>query len=95
MVAAWISQGLQKVESAAAKDQEIADLEAQLKIKKGERDAAYTDLNAASIDVRDGVEGHADFGKNHPLYGSMGFTSDEDRKSGLTRKKEGSSGGKE
>lgn len=81
-----------KIERAATKDQEIADLEAQVKLKKEERDAIYKELNADSIEVRDGVEGDVDFGKNHPLYGGMGFTSDDNRASGLTRKKKESSG---
>ncbi|PYS52058.1 MAG: hypothetical protein DMF68_02520 [Acidobacteria bacterium] len=76
-----------EIERAATKDQEIADLEAQVKIKKAERDALYSKLNADSIKVRDGVEGDVNFGTNHPLYEGMGFTIDDNRKSGLTRKK--------
>ncbi|HEY0434326.1 MAG TPA: hypothetical protein VGC95_10665 [Chitinophagaceae bacterium] len=80
------------IETAAAKEQEIADLEAQVQMKKQERDAAYQELNDDSIKVRDGVEGDVNFGTNHPLYDAMGFTTDDNRKSGLTRKKKGSSG---
>ena len=82
-----------KIESAAAKEQEIADLEAQVQMKKQERDAAYQGLNADSIKVRDGVEGDVNFGTNHPLYDAMGFTTDDNRQSGLTRKKKTPSGG--
>jgi hypothetical protein len=76
-----------KIEAAAAKEQEIADLEAQVKIKKNERDSTYQQLNDDSIKVRDGVEGDANYGTNHPLYEAMGFTLEANRKSGLTRKK--------
>jgi hypothetical protein len=82
-----------KIESAAAKDQEIADLEAQTQMKREERDAIYRELNDDSIHVRDGVEGDVNFGTNHPLYDAMGFTTDDNRKSGLTRKKKTPSGG--
>lgn len=76
-----------KIDAAATKDQEISDLEAQLSMRKEQRDGIYRELNDDSIDVRDGVEGHADYGTNHPLYESMGFTLEANRKSGLTRKK--------
>ena len=81
------------IEAAATKDQEIADLEAQIQMKKQERDAAYQGLNDDSIKVRDGVEGDVNFGTNHPLYEGMGFTTDDNRASGLTRKKKTPSGG--
>src|SRR2546423_7600231 len=81
------------IEAAAAKEQEIADLEAQVQMKKQERDAAYQGLNDVSIEVRDGVEGDVNFSTNHPLYEGMGFTLDTNRKSGLTRKKKTPSGG--
>jgi hypothetical protein len=80
------------IESAAAKDQEIADLEAQVQMKREERDAIYRKLNDDSIKVRDGVEGDVNFGTNHPLYEGMGFTTDDNRASGLTRKKKTPSG---
>lgn len=82
-----------KIENAAAIDDVIANLESQVQMKKQERDAAYKELNADSIEVRDGVEGDVNFGKNHPLYEGMGFTTDDNRKSGLTRKKKTPSGG--
>ena len=77
----------ERLQSATAKEQEIADLEAQIQMKKQERDAAYQGLNDDSIKIRDGVEGDVNFGTNHPLYEGMGFTIDDNRKSGLTRKK--------
>lgn len=76
-----------KIQNAAAIEQECADLQAQLKMKNNERDAIYSDLNEDSVSVREGVEGHEDFGKNHPLYEGMGFKLESDRASGLTRKK--------
>ena len=75
------------IQGAAAADQEIEDMEAQLKMKKAARDERYRKLNDNSIKVRDGVEGHADFGADHPLYEAMGFVRTSARKSGLTRKK--------
>ena len=83
-----------KIETAAAKDQEVADLETQTQMKRQERDAFYRELNADSIEIRDGVEGDVNFGTNHPLYEGMGFTTDDNRASGLTRKKKSPSGGK-
>lgn len=78
-----------EITGAAADDQEIADLEAQVKMKKTTRDERYKRINDLSNKVRDGVEGHADFGNNHPLYGAMGFVRSSERKSGLTQKKSG------
>lgn len=75
------------IQGAAAADQEIADLEAQVKLKKTARDERYKTINDNSIKVRDGVEGHTDFGPDHPLYEAMGFVRTSERKSGLTRKK--------
>ena len=76
-----------RINAADTADQEIADTEAQLNIKKQARANLYDGLNADSIKVRDGVEGHKDFGDNHPLLGAMGFKTKSERKSGLTRKK--------
>jgi hypothetical protein len=75
------------IQAAAADDQEIADLESQIRMKRTARDEKYKNLNDDSIKVRDGVEGHADFGSEHPIYKAMGFVRPSDRKSGLTRKK--------
>jgi len=55
--------------------------------RKTARDEKYKGLNDNSIMIRDGVEGHADFGPDHPVYEAMGFVRTSDRKSGLTRKK--------
>ena len=82
----------ERLQSAAAKDQEIADLKAQIQMKREERDAIYRELNDDSIKIRDGVEGDVNFGTNHPLYDAMGFTTDDNRQSGLTRKKKPSGG---
>jgi hypothetical protein len=76
-----------EIQGAAADDQAIDDMEAQLKMKRTARDERYRGINDKSINVRDGVEGHADFGPDHPLYEAMGFVRTSDRKSGLTRKK--------
>ena len=76
-----------EIQGAAADDQEIDELEAQLRMQKTARDERYKRINDISVKVRDGVEGHADFGPDHPLYEAMGFVRTSDRKSGLTRKK--------
>lgn len=75
------------IQAASAADQEIADMEAQIKMKKTTRDEKYKKLNDDSVDIRDGVEGDADFGPDHPIYAAMGFVRTSERKSGLTRKK--------
>lgn len=75
------------IQAAAAIDQEIADLNAQIQVKNAERDTRYQKLSDDSVEIRDGVEGHEDFGTNHPIYEAMGFVLASDRKSGLTRKK--------
>jgi hypothetical protein len=76
-----------KIQAAAAVEQEYADLLTQAKMKADERDRLYQELSDDSVNIRDGVEGHADFGSEHPIYQTMGFTSPSQRKSGLTRKK--------
>jgi hypothetical protein len=75
------------IQAAAADDQAIADMETQLRMKKDGRDAKYAKLSDDSVKIRDGVEGHEDFGSDHPIYEAMGFVRDSTRKSGLTRKK--------
>ncbi len=75
------------IEAAAAEEQEIANLEAQIQLKKTSVEARYKKLNEDSIKVRDGVEGHEDFGSDHPLVEAMGFVRSSERRSGLTRKK--------
>jgi hypothetical protein len=64
-------------------------MEAQVKMKKTALEERYKGIGNMTIDVRDGVEGHADFGGNHPIIEAMGFVRTSDRKSGLTRKKGG------
>lgn len=76
-----------ELNGAAADEQEIATLEAQVKMKKTALEERYKGIGNACIDVRDGVEGHADFGRNHPILDAMGFVRFSDRKSGLTRGK--------
>ncbi|MDX6404754.1 MAG: hypothetical protein QOH70_2209 [Blastocatellia bacterium] len=75
------------IQAADADDKAIADLETQIGMLKDGRDAKYARLNDDSVKIRDGVEGHEDFGSDHPMYEAMGFVRDSTRKSGLTRKK--------
>jgi len=78
-----------EIDAAAAEEQEVANLEAQIQLKRVSVDARYKKLNDDSIKVRDGVEGHEDFGSDHPIVEAMGFVRSSERKSGLTRKKTG------
>ena len=75
------------VAAAAAADQEIADDEAQLLLKKQHRDSLYAALNEDSVKVRDGAEADPAFGRRHPIISAMGFVRADQRKTGLTRKK--------
>ena len=68
-------------------DAEIADLEAELKMKRDVRDDKYVALNDKRSKVGLGVAGNPDFGNDSPLYGAMGFVRKSEKKSGLTRKK--------
>jgi hypothetical protein len=56
-------------------------------MKADERDALDQELNNDSVNIRDGIEGDTNFGSEHPIYETMGFTRPSQRKSGLTRKK--------
>ena len=76
-----------RFKAALAEDQAIADDEARLSLRKDHRDSLWQNLNNDSIKVRDGIEGDPGFGRGHPLLDAMGFVSDSQRKSGLTRKK--------
>lgn len=75
------------IEAAAAADNEIGDLEAELKMKRESRDDLYLALNEKRSKVGQSVAGSAAYGNDSPLYGAMGFVRKRDRASGLTRKK--------
>ena len=75
-----------RIAQAQALEDEAADLETQLSIKKDQIADIYKQLNADAVDIRKGVEGHKDYGDDSPLYGSMGFVRKSERKSGLTHK---------
>jgi hypothetical protein len=76
-----------EIDDAAAQDNKVADLEAQLVIEKDIRDDKYRALDAKSNLVANGVRGDANYGPDSPLYGAMGFIRKSERASGLTRKK--------
>ena len=76
-----------EIEAAAADDAAIADLEAELKMKRDVRDDKYAALNEKRSKVGQGVAGSPDYGDDSPLYGAMGFVRKSEKKSGLTRKK--------
>ncbi len=78
---------VQNIEAAATIEREIADLEAQVQMKKDQRDKKYSELQSDSVRVADGVKGDKNFGPDSPLYGAMGFVIKSQRASGLTRKK--------
>ncbi len=73
--------------SAAAADDEIDTMEAQLKLKREIRDDMYAALDTKRTKVGQGVAGSAAYGDDSPLYGAMGFVRKSERKSGLTKKK--------
>lgn len=81
-----------KMDAGATLDNEIDDLEAQLKMKKDLRDDTYVELDVMIVNVRNGVTGDRSFGDDSPLYGAMGFVRKSERKSGLTRKKDDKNG---
>ncbi len=84
---------LADITAAAADDATIADLEAELKMKREVRDDKYIALNDKRSKVGLGVAGSAAYGNDSPLYGAMGFVRKSDRASGLTRKTKVPTGG--
>lgn len=76
----------QKIAAADAIEQDIAELLAQVELKKAQRDNAYADLNNDLQLVVNGVRGDKDFGEDSALYGTMGYVRKSERASGLTRK---------
>lgn len=68
-------------------ENEIEDLQAQVKMKQDELADVYTQLSDMTVNVGNGVRGDKDFGDDSALYGAMGFVRKSERKSGLTRKK--------
>ncbi|QQS33474.1 MAG: hypothetical protein IPM50_02515 [Acidobacteriota bacterium] len=77
---------LADITAAGTADDEIGDLEAELKMKREARDDLYVALNGKRSKVGLGVAGSAAYGNDSPLYGAMGFVRKSDRASGLTRK---------
>lgn len=75
------------IEAAAADDAAIADLEAEIKMKRDIRDDKYKALDQQRSKVGQGVAGNPTYGNDSPLYGAMGFVRKSERASGLTRKK--------
>lgn len=61
--------------AAAADDAAIADLEAELDMKRDVRDDKYKALDQQRSKVGLGVAGSPDYGNDSPLYGAMGFVS--------------------
>lgn len=64
-----------------------ADLEAELKLKRDERDDKYAALDQKRSQIGNAVAGDPAYGNDSPLYGEMGFVRKSEKKSGLTRKK--------
>ena len=75
-----------KCKQAEALENEIADLEAQKKLKEDQLADVYLEMNEMTVDVRNGVSGDKAFGDDSALYGAMGYVRKSERKSGLTRK---------
>jgi hypothetical protein len=80
------------INDAAASEQTVADLEAQLELAKGVVKNKYRALGEKRKKVVQGVVGHAEYGDDSPLYGAMGFVRASERASGLTRKTKNSGG---
>ena len=74
------------ITTGATFDSEVGDIEAQLKMKRDERDDFYGNLNEKRSKIGQGVAGNKDYGDDSPLFGAMGFVRKSERKSGLTRK---------
>jgi hypothetical protein len=81
-----------KRQTIEATEQEVEDLKAQAKLKDGEIDDMYHELDEFMVEVGEGVRGHDDYGNDSPLYGAMGFVRKSQRKSGLTRKSKNKNG---
>ena len=75
------------ITAGQASEDRIADLRAQLAMEENNRDEIYARINNANVDIRKGVEGHKDFGDDHPILSAMDFIRKSDRDSGLTRSK--------
>ena len=76
-----------EIEAAAADDAAIADLEAEIKMKRDVRDDKYKALDQKRSRIGLAVAGDPNYGNDSPLYGAMGFVRKSEKKSGLTRKK--------
>ena len=76
-----------KITALEIKEDTRAGLIAQVKLLDDEIDDGYIDLDKTCGDLRQGVEGHKDFGDDSPLYGAMGHVRKSERKSGLHRGK--------
>lgn len=75
------------IDAAAADDAAIADLEAEIKMKRDVRDDKYKALDQDRSKIGMGVAGDPAYGNDSPLYGAMGFVRKSERASGLTRKR--------
>lgn len=66
---------------------EVSDAEINLTNKQNQRDATDKDGLEMRKLVVQGIIGDKDYGPNSTLYERCGYVREEDRKSGLTRKK--------
>ena len=66
--------------------EEVAKLEAARMAALKVRDEKLAALTQLSNLVVFGVQGHADYGPDSPLYRAMGYIPSSERKSGLTRR---------
>ena len=64
-------------------DAEIADLEAERKMKRDVRDDKYSALDQKRSKIGRNVAADPAYGNDSPLYGAMGFVRKSDRASGL------------
>jgi len=82
-----LAQFQQVLADAQNKSATLGTLDAGYADAMRQRDAAHDALNAAMLNVVDGVKGNtAKYGANSSLYKAMGYVPRDERASGLTRK---------
>lgn len=70
---------VQRVKHSAADAAAIADLEAELKLKRDVRDDKYAALDQKRSQIGNAVAGDPAYGNDSPLYDAMGFVRKSER----------------
>ena len=74
------------VQASKSARQRIVDLEEQTRQAIADRDAADEAFNAKAKLIVNGVRADPTEGEDSPLYAGLGYKTESNRKSGLTRK---------